>query len=246
MNTNTWTELTGQLPRAAMRGDRDAIRKWLADWSRRKKVEAVVIIDQVAGKVRAGTIWSDRAVSLPKDLEAKTMRRVERLEVWHNHPRTSDAQTNSIPSIEDIIAAMRPGITTVGVVDNYGDQQTIKGGREPINSRKAAEQWLLEAQDTTEMAIRAGGSTATNERVAVYTAEIVLGAAHSVGMVEWKNIDPKTAEWGRRVANATNREMGTPTELAAKMKAEGEGGLGHSGSSGQAEETRIWQTQWWG
>ena len=243
VNTDTWTELTAELPPAAQRGDRDAISEWLARWSQKEKVEAVVTIDLRTGEVRAGTVWSTKKVTLPGDLKARTRDENERIEVWHNHPRTSDAQTNSIPSADDVIAAMGAGVASVTVVDDYADRQVITRGAQPIDNGRAAQRWLHQAQIITEIAISATGLNVNRERAATKRAEIVVAAAHAVGMVELKDIDTKTAELGGRVAKAANEDVGRPTELNAKMKGEGKEALGHSVSTGQTERTQRWKTQ---
>ena len=243
MNGRPLTELTTNLPAAARRGDRDAIGQWLSEWSRREEVEAIVIIDLRTDNVRAVTGWSATKAWLPEDLEERTKNEDERLELWHNHPRTPDAQTNSIPSVDDIIMAMRAGVAALGVVDNHADRQVIRRGAQSIDNPAAARRWLQQAQMITETAIGAAGGNVTKERAAIETATIVVAAAHAVGMVRWTHSDARTTERGQRVARATSMEAGTPAELAKRMVPKDEGRMGHSASSKPTEGRRRWKTQ---
>ena len=60
--------------------------------------------------VQAGTSGSAQGVRFPPGLDARLRDRNERLELWHNHPQTQDAPTDSIPGIDDIVTAMWPGV----------------------------------------------------------------------------------------------------------------------------------------
>ena len=161
----------------------------------------------------------------PPGLDAKLRDENARLELWHNHPETPDAPTDSIPGIDDIVTAMRPGVAEVGVVDNHGDRRSIRAGAERIDCPDAVRPWLLTATTLVEISIGATlGPHSDPVRVRLDAAERTLAAAHAVGLIEVEGTDPPERE-DRTTRRGRGEDEG------------GEGGQEHAGALCGAEET---------
>ena len=172
-------------------------------------------------RVRAGTSGSAHGVMFPPGLDARLRDQNERLELWHNHPDTQDAPTDSIPGVDDIVTAMWPGVASVWVVDNDGNARPIRAGTERIDRPDAVRAWLSTAATLVELSI---GETLEQHsdpvRVRLHAAEATLVAAHEVGLVEVEGLDPPGRGGERALGKAPERDGGN----SRRNRREGAGG----------------------
>ena len=241
-----WRDLTTTVPENVRRGDADAIRHWLVKWSRRTRTEAAVIIDRHTGTVRVGTNDAPHGVDLPEDLKQRANREGEALELWHNHPRIGDAKTNAIPGMDDIVAATKRGIAAVHVVDNYGDSQTIEGGRLRMPDETQTRRWLAQVGRTALLVIETQTTDADADSKRRTRAQIQGAAAHAAELITVRGIRKHEVAIGRWYAEAANADVGTPTELGAARvdTPDDKPMLGHSTqSTGATEDTQWTQSQ---
>ena len=168
--------------------------------------------------VGAGTSGSAHGVRFPPGLDARLRDQSKQLELWHNHPQTQDAPTDSIPGIDDIVTAMWPGVASVCVVDNYGNARSIRAGTERIECSDAVRAWLSTAATLADLSIGVTLESHSDPvRVRLHAAEATLVAAHEAGLVEVDGVNPPALRGteestGGRTIGHTSKEIGGQTD----------------------------------
>ena len=226
MPEGRWVELKKALPEEAKKGDRDAIREWLANWGRERGREAMVWIDLRTDpeQVRAGTSIDIDKIVVPEDLLARFNDASEQFEIWHNHPEIDGQPSSAIPGGEDIASAMRPGVTSIFTVDNEGRCTRIEAGARAVQHPAAVQRWTRRATMLEQTALdMEAGKTADDEAKHyrdIDAAEAAVGAAVAIGLIRAKGLSEAAIAKGGALAEATNRRFGTPAEMADGLAAE--------------------------
>ena len=170
--------------------------------------------------VRAGTSGSTHGVRFPPGLDARLRDENARLELWHNHPDTQDAPTDSVPGIDDIVTAMWPSVAAVWVVDNHGNARSIRAGTQRIDCSDAVRGWLSTAATLADLTIGATLEPQSDPvRVRLHAAKATLVAAHEAGLVEVDGVNPPERGDQRALGKAPEREGGN----SRRNRREGEG-----------------------